>query len=35
MYFDHGHLTKTFAQTLAPAVEAAVTARLSGVSPPR
>jgi len=35
VYFDHGHLTKTFAQTLAPAVEAAVTARLSGVSPPR
>ena len=27
-YFDHGHLTRTFARSLAPEVEAAVTARL-------
>ena len=30
VYFDHGHLTRTFAETLRPEVEAAVSARLQG-----
>ncbi|MEN0129088.1 MAG: acyltransferase family protein [Brevundimonas sp.] len=30
VYFDHGHMTKTFAQTLRPEVEAAVSARIGG-----
>jgi len=30
VYFDHGHLTRTFAESLRPEVEAAVTARIRG-----
>jgi hypothetical protein len=29
VYFDHGHMTKTFAQTLRPQVEAAVADRIA------
>lgn len=28
VYFDHGHLTRTFAETLRPEVEAAVARRM-------
>ena len=30
VYFDHGHLTRTFAQSLRPEVEAAVAERIRG-----